>query len=315
MPIKTLRFRKPTKSRTLRSNRIREAIRASKSKRLQEINELRQIHEISQVQKLKITLMAVIWGHGSLTQTPFINRMSERLKLNIYGLGVAGCGTWGSKEYFDYINNTLLSGQIINENLITKLNNFYTARSYFIKNATSRSAKTTPGTTHSIYTTVTDFGRGKKPRSDKTFSNEENPKMLIIYPDGVRERITQGPVLRIYNFMATTELGEVIAHQISPVDIVLPNNSRLSNIQEAIIHFVENMTMRPGSSKFEIPVGTPYEVELELFDTTCNYTEKEPIMAYLENKTIRRNAQKGEIQILPIPVAVPPSPSGGKRKR
>ena len=296
--IKTERFRPPTKSRTLRSNRIREAIRASQSKRLQGINELRQIHETKQVQRLKVKIIAVIWGHGSLTQTPFENRFNERIKLNMFGLGVSGCSTWLNRDFSNYVNKGLSSGQILDDKLLTKINNVlvsWDAVYKFEPNTTS--AITSHGTTHSVYATVKDFGRGRKKRSDKIFAGEDNPEAAArMYPDDMIAKIAHGPVLRIYQIVVTNELGEIIEQQISPVDIVIPNYSRLANIQEAIIKFVDNLTMHPSSSKFEIPAGTLHDIELDLFDTTCNYTEKEPVLAYLENKMIRKYASQGKTQ-------------------
>jgi hypothetical protein len=302
----TKRIHKPTNSRTFRSKRIDKAKRASQSKRLQGINELRQIHETSQVsqipetkkvQRLKVKILAVIWGHGSLTQTAFKNKFNERIKLNMFGLGVSGCSTWLNKAKANYINQSLLSGQILDKVLLTKLNNAEIAWDAVYKfEPTTTTAITSLGNTHSLYTTIKDFGRGEKNRSDKSFSGEHNPRAVEIYPAGMEDKITKGPVLRIYQIMVTDELGEILQHQISPIDIILPNYSRLANIQEEIIHFVHNLTVYPSSSKFEIPAGTLHDIELDLFDTSCNYTEKEPVMAYLENKTIRKLASQGKIR-------------------
>lgn len=295
---KTKRNYKPTNIRTFRNKRTNEAKRASQSKRLQEINKLRQIHETKQVQRLKVKIIAVIWGHGSLTQTPFENQYNERIKLNIFGFGVSGVCAWLDRSLSNYVNEGLSYGKRLDDKLLTKLNNFNVAKDAVFKFAEdSKSAITSLGTTHSIYATVKDFGRrGKKLRSDKTFTGENNPENAgHMYPDDMIPKLVQGPVLRIYSIMITNELGEIIVQQISPVDIILPNYSRLANIQVEINNFVHNMTIQP-TSKFEIPADTLHDIELDLFDTTCNYTEKEPVIAYLENKTIRKHASRGKIR-------------------
>ena len=294
---KTKRTYKPTNSRTFRSKRIDNDKRASQSKRLQEINELRQIHETKQVQRLKVKIIAVIWGHGSLTQTPFENQFNERIKLNLFGMGVSGCIMWATRDFSNYVNEMLSYGQRLDDKLLTKINNsIVSQQAVYNPRPNFTSVITSPGTTHSVYATVKDFGRGRKKRSDKMFTGDNDPEGSIapLLPDDMKTKIAQGPVLRIYQIMVTNELGEIIEQQISPIDIILPNYSRLANIQAEIIHFVNNMTMHPTSSKFEIPAGTLHDIELDLFDTTCNDTEKEPVLAYLENKTIRKNVRTGE---------------------
>lgn len=291
----------PKSKKTNKSNSIS---RKSQTKRQQVILKLRQRSEKQPIQMAKFKMVCAIWGHGGLTQTPFVNEDSH-IELNIYGLGVSGCLSWQSVDTQDYINNSLLSGKKLDENLLTKFNNFAVSITSVQKQLQpgTFSAKTSLNTRQSIYSYIKDFGRGKKLRSNKLFAREENLDLLpnLPYPDDMKNKVIVGPVLRIYKVFITDENDNIITQYNDPVDIILPNNSNLSNLMFETKNYAQTLSRNVDLSKFDAPADLPSYIEIDLFDTTCNYTDKAPILAYLENKKIRTLAKRGKIQTVRAP--------------
>ena len=300
----TISVRRVPKSKRIhpkskKTNKSNSKSMQSQTKRQQVILKLRQRSEKQPIQMAKFKMVCAIWGHGGLTQTPFVNQDSH-IELNIYGLGVSGCIAWRSDATQNYINNSLLSGTNLDENLLTKFNNFIVSLASVHKRSQPGwvSAKTSLNTRHSIYSYIKDFGRGKKLRSNKLFSREDNLDLLPIlpYPDDMKNKLIVGPVLRIYKVFITDENDNIITQYNDPVDIILENNSNLSDIMSKTKIYAQELSRNVDLSNFDAPEDLPSYIDIDLFDTTCNYTEKAPILAYLENKTIRTLAKRGKIQ-------------------
>lgn len=297
------------------TKRIRTKSNSRKTKRQTLINKLRAKETL---ELLTFHYVCVIWGHGALVndpKNPFTNN-EQGVHLNVWGLGISGCVAWTNLHVYNYIDKTLASGHVLNDKILTGLNNAIVSNNVIVSRVAMDTQRTLPdytsaiskvGTNTNLYTTVFDFGRNGK-RSNKIFTREENTNLAVIpYPIEMREKIIKGPVLRIYKVAITPNNKKMsdpeAIHNNTYFDIGLPDYSTYHNIIHEIYKYTREraLELRTLSDtnihrNYVIPEVFNIHIDIDIFDTTCNYTTEAPKIAYLENEKVRQQARRGEIK-------------------
>ena len=296
---KRVNIKTKLKNKTQKNRKLTKQIKKTKSdqtKKIKKISEMRT----TVVDKITFKYKCAIWGHGEITQVPFVNEVSN-MRINILGTAVAGCARWTNYNTQNYIDQQLLNGQPLNLDIINTETNISGIVGTNTRQSTSRTAILNPSeNTVSLYSYIENFGRTKKPRSNKIFTGEYDTATLSVFPENIRDKIMSGPILRIYSI--AVYINNIYDFQDNtPIDIILHNNCKLDDVQYMIQRINQDKISHLLLSSYyrKMTKEPNIDIVLDLFDTTCNSTidNAVPIIGYLENTEVRKNTGKRKIII------------------
>jgi hypothetical protein len=293
-----------------RTQRLLRSYSESKVKRQQQINTKRSFNGIKNetpllLDKIQCNITCAIWGHGALVepQTPFINNYSNangKVTLNVLGLGVSGvCSvstlyTMPDGTPVNLIDEQLKQNIPLSHEYLTKTNNATVSSMYSSKILKHPAIITQLNSKDDIYSYVKNFGNTQRQRTDKIYSGETTDLWIRFIPASAH-----GPVVRVYNItFIDPKHNQVISIQKPIHDLSLANGSRIGNVLDHIVEYVKTQTPLLDLRRYIISPTIKVDIDIDVFDTTCNYTVKPPTMAYLENRKIREKSKQGKFGTL-----------------
>lgn len=238
--------------------------------------------------KININVIAGIYGHGGLSSNnkPWIfPQPPENVSLNILGFAPAGFCNIITKQYeteidkFLTIDPTKITPEILTKKYIELSQDYKSTH-----DISDREPTLNPTENEELFTYFKNYGKNKKGRTDKIYgganANEIKNNSRI---DGLT---MTGPLLKIYYTIIKDEDGNVLALDNNVVAINFNNNIFLSQILKFITNTVESQASKVIGSK-------PYNIIVDLFDDTCNYTTN-PNIAFLDNPRLKNvKVEKG----------------------
>jgi len=277
----------------LKSERKKRHNQTQKLNRRKTINEKRNIDIDEITEKLEkthlgktIEILAAIWAHGGQCvigknkDAFFIKR--QNVQTNILGLGYSGVCNISNSETFDEIDKSLRvkPSDITTTNLTEKL--LFNTKNFIKQEFQTKESIYDPfvlndkeENNQEYFSLVENYD---SKRCNKLYGGYKPNDPLIIH-----DQIKNGKVLvRIYSMRITSmkENGETSIPTSFPHDIYLNDNSTLNDVVDVIIKFVNE------HSKL---IENKEKIVIHLFDSSCNYTEDAPNLAFTDTKKQRQN--------------------------
>ena len=222
-----------------------------------------------------VYITAAIFGHGGLPQDTF-PRPPENVTLNILGFAPSGFCSLISKEYENIIDSLLTSDPSeVTPKLLTE-KYLELAKNYM----------QTPGRLHptvsrnnngDLWSYYLDFGKKGNTRSNKIYSGATTEE--VRYDTRLKGLTDKGPLLKIYSTIVKDKDGLITDNDTTVQSFTLTNNICLDKVLKFIVD--------------KLPIQDyPYQIFVDLFDETCNYTPTRN-MPFLDEKSSTYNVHKG----------------------
>ena len=223
-----------------------------------------------------VYITAAIFGHGGLPQDTF-PRPPENVTLNILGFAPSGFCSLISKEYENYIDSLLTSDPSeVTPKLLTEVY-LELAKIYRQTADSSRQQTVSRNNNGDLWSYYEDFGKKGKTRSNKIYEGATTEE--VRNETRLKGLTDKGPLLKIYSTIVKD--GLITDNDTTVQSFTLTNNICLDKVLKFIV------------DKLPIPIQDyPYQIFVDLFDETCNYTPT-PNMPFLDEKSSTYNVHKG----------------------